>query len=204
MFGDLRIETVCGSDALESIMIDGASMSAGPTGGASAGPNAAPAILNQVPVETRAVASQGSASATLPYSFGIADVFVFGVALIIVACGLWLVWGDRVSGKDSEGFGNQRGRNYGLFMVQGLLPPMVQRFSIFMLAWREQATNATKLTVGISALLLGYHIAAWWSPSHWLPLRFPVDNWYLVVGGLTFACVASVLMDKRQSQEEKP
>lgn len=108
------------------------------------------------------------------------DVAVYGAALALVAVGLWLVWGGRVIDEEE---GEPAPSGDGLFARAN--------------AWRRATSHPTRMTLGLSALFLGYHVASWWSPAHWMPLRVEPGLWWVLVGGIAIACVSSFAMDRR-------
>jgi hypothetical protein len=114
------------------------------------------------------------------------DVAVYGAALSLVAMGLWLVWGGRVIDEEDGHAAPRTGQGASSMGV-------VARAN----AWRRATSHPTRMTLGLSALFLGYHVASWWSPAHWMPLRVEPGLWWVLVGGIAVACVSSIAMDRR-------
>lgn len=85
---------------------------------------------------------------------------LLGLGLVIL--GAWLIWGPRVG--------------LGAWPARGA-------------AWRDALAGATRLTLGLCALLAGYHAAAWLCPTHWLEYRVPLSRWWLLAAGLGVALV---------------
>ncbi|MBU6413955.1 MAG: hypothetical protein KGS45_10820 [Planctomycetes bacterium] len=48
------------------------------------------------------------------------------------------------------------------------------------LGWFAGLSAGTQMVMGLSLVLIAYHIAAWVSPLHWFPLQLPSDRWWVV------------------------
>lgn len=56
-------------------------------------------------------------------------------------------------------------------------------------------SHPTRLVVGVSLMLLGYHGASWLAPPTWMPLRLPPDLWWVLVVGVGVSLAGSGLSD---------
>jgi hypothetical protein len=63
-------------------------------------------------------------------------------------------------------------------------------------AWRDRLTEATRLTLGLCGLFVGYHLVSYVSPSTWLGLRVPPERWWLLAGGVALAILGTFGTDK--------
>ena len=69
-------------------------------------------------------------------------------------------------------------------------------------ACRDGFTGPTRLTIGLSAMLVGYHAAAWMCPSHWLDLRVPLSRWWLLAVGVFVALAVSEVSERVRRRGE--
>ncbi len=94
-------------------------------------------------------------------------------ALVMIAFGLWMVWGGRVApvGREASGRGIRR--------------------------WRDAMTEASRLSIGLSAIGLAYHGVSYACPDHWLPFRVPPERWYVVVLFAVLLTGGSLVVDRR-------
>lgn len=111
----------------------------------------------------------------------------YALAAMLVLLGVWLLWGQR--GEDAVE--RRTGRKIRTKWWFGGID-----------AWSRTLTTPTRMTFALTALLLGYHVAAWTAPGHVLPFRIPLDLWFILVGGAVLACVASLWMDRRQAADD--
>lgn len=56
------------------------------------------------------------------------------------------------------------------------------------------------LGAGIGALGLGYHLLGWALPPNWVPLKAPVDLWWLVAGVALAAAAGGFVMERNDEQ----
>lgn len=61
--------------------------------------------------------------------------------------------------------------------------------------WRKGLTVPTRLVLGFVLLLVGYHIAAYSGPAHYLTFRVPRDRWWMLVSGVIIAVLGSMGVD---------
>ncbi len=59
----------------------------------------------------------------------------------------------------------------------------------------------TRYVLGISLLLLAYHLAAYGFPVNWVPLRVPVDRFWMLAVALAGACAVSIVVDILEGTE---
>lgn len=112
---------------------------------------------------------------------GFLVVLGYSAALCCTVFGLWMVWGGRVAPGDARDT-TIGGPN----------------------AWRDRLTEATRLTLGLCGLFLGYHLASYVSPPHWLGLRVPPERWWLLVGGLALAICGTLGTDWVVDKVQRP
>lgn len=62
-------------------------------------------------------------------------------------------------------------------------------------------TSPTRLVMGLSLALVGYHLLAWTLPEHWLPLRVPAELWPLLAGGVVVAIAGTLLADALEQRD---
>lgn len=91
------------------------------------------------------------------------------IGLMLVLAGAWFIWGPRV------GLG---------------------RFPAGLARARDALSVPTRMTFGLSLMLLGYHAAAWMCPETWLELRVPLSRWWLLMGGVALAVAGSLVSDR--------
>ena len=53
----------------------------------------------------------------------------------------------------------------------------------------------TRYVIGLSLLLVSYHLVAYGLPAAWVPLRVPEGRFWMLAAGLTVACALSIGMD---------
>ena len=64
-------------------------------------------------------------------------------------------------------------------------------------------SDSTKTIAAFAAIITGYHLCAWSLDDRWLPLRAPVERWWLVPGLAIAAILASFGVDLVQSHFDK-
>lgn len=101
----------------------------------------------------------------------------------VVCAGLWMLWGKRIFGDDA-GEGGLAGADRGAEAVAGPRPI------------RDRFTDPTRLVIGVSLLIAGYHIAAWGTPDDWFGVKVPNDRWWMLACGLPLAVGASLAVDR--------
>lgn len=131
----------------------------------------------------------GAASAQVPtlqpgpapgVAWGAIGAYAFAAAgLVVVLVGVWMLWWPKREAADG---GSRWAR---------------------VMAWRATRTEATRLVLGLCAVLVGYHMAAYALPSAWLPLRVPIERWWLLAGGVVVAIAASLRMDAWEARDER-
>lgn len=62
-------------------------------------------------------------------------------------------------------------------------------------------TSPTRLVMGLSLALVGYHLLAWTLPAHWFPLRVPPELWPLLLGGVAVAIAGTLTVDALERRE---
>ena len=98
------------------------------------------------------------------------------LGLVVVVAGVWLIWGGR------SGWGAR---------PEGLA------------RWRDRQVAATRLTLGVCVILLGYHAAAWMCPPGWLGFSVPRERWWILVVGVAAAAGGSLLSDWLGRREKR-
>ncbi len=116
----------------------------------------------------------------VPWQVEAAVGIAMGIALL--AFGLWMLWGGRVS----EELANETKEN------NGASPG----FKAKARGWRDGLSNPTKTVIGASAVLMGYHVAAWLCPHWWFGLRIPESRWWMLTAGVAVAICGSLLNDR--------
>ncbi len=96
--------------------------------------------------------------------------FVLGVFFVLL--GVWILWWDRLSKR--------------LDRERGASQP-----------WAGRLTEPTRLTLGVAAMVAGYHIASYMAPEEWLDLCVPRERWWMLVLGLLAAVGGSLWVDRR-------
>lgn len=114
----------------------------------------------------------------------------------VLIAGLWMLWGRRPVVDDGDGEAGSEdavdGRAGAEPAVRG--PALRNRFS-----------EPTRLVIGVSLLLIGYHIAAWGTPDDWLHVKVPRERWWMLVLGIGAALASTVGIDrveKRRGADE--
>lgn len=144
-----------------------------------------------------------SAGPGVPQGAGAGDLLieslrvgVYAVAAVLIVFAIWLLWGKRGEEAIARRTGRPVGRDIGEHVRMKWWFGRIE-------AWAQGLTTPTRMTVALSSLLLGYHLAAWTAPGHVLPFRIPLELWFVLVGGAIFACLASVWMDRREANEQR-
>jgi hypothetical protein len=70
-------------------------------------------------------------------------------------------------------------------------------------AWRTRLSDPSRLAIGASAAIMGYHFAAWSTPRSWGLLCVPWEFSWLLIAGVIFAVVGSLAMDARDARESQ-
>ncbi len=116
---------------------------------------------------------------------GFVVVLGYSAALCFVVFGLWMVWGGRAEPGQTRKPSPMGGPN----------------------AWRDRFTEASRLTLGLCGLFVGYHLASYVSPSHWLGLRVPPERWWVLVAGVAIAVLGTLgtdrLVEKVHGQDDQ-
>lgn len=63
------------------------------------------------------------------------------------------------------------------------------------------ASITTRAVIGICALVLGYHIAAWVGPDSWFGLKVPQDRWWILLAVITLSVAGSCFADHLERRE---
>jgi len=56
-------------------------------------------------------------------------------------------------------------------------------------------SEPTRLVLGVCALVVGYHVAAYALPGGWITLHVPASLWWVLAGGVALAIAGSLLGD---------
>ena len=114
-------------------------------------------------------------------------------ALALIVVGVWLTRGRR---DDIE----EQRRIRRLQALAGKEGPggVLAGFQ----AWKLTLREPTRMVVGASSILMGYHIGAWVMPARWQPLSVPLERWWIVVLIVVLAVGGSLLMDRWQARTE--
>lgn len=103
----------------------------------------------------------------------------------VLCAGLWILWGRRILG---EGGGEAEDRADAGDAGPGG-PSIRDRFS-----------EPTRLVIGLSLLLAGYHIAAWAAPDAWFGVKVPRERWWMLAAGLAIAIAGSLGIDRMEKK----
>jgi hypothetical protein len=111
-------------------------------------------------------------------------------ALICGAAG-WVLWGRR---QDLD-------REQQAADIAALTrPDHAARTSERLRAWRHRLSEPTRLAIGVSLLLVGYHSAAYLFPDQWLAFRIPESHWWALCGIVLALVGGSVAMDRLEGR----
>lgn len=61
----------------------------------------------------------------------------------------------------------------------------------------RRLSKASRAVVGLSLMIAGYHVAAYVSPSGWLPLRVPLERAWIMGLVMVVGVGLSLVMDRR-------
>jgi hypothetical protein len=127
-----------------------------------------------------------------------AEVLLVVPALVLAAVGVWLMRGRRLDLQEEA-------RIDRLSEVRGDPLPTTSMGRVWQSAqqWRRTLREPTRLVLGVSALLLGYHLSAWVLPSTWMPFRVPEHRWWILVLGVLLAVSGSLAMDRWERRESR-
>jgi len=112
---------------------------------------------------------------------GVLVVLGYSAGLCCLVFGLWMVWGGRATPGESPD-ASPGGPA----------------------AWRDRLTEATRLTLGLCGLFVGYHLASYVSPPTWLGLRVPPERWWLLAGGVALAILGTLGTDWVVDRVQRP
>lgn len=118
---------------------------------------------------------------------------VLGGVIGAMICGMagWVLWGRR---QDLD-------REQQAADVAALTrPELARRRSERLRAWRHGLSEPTRLAVGVSLLLVGYHGAAYLFPDQWLAFRIPESHWWALCGVVVALVGGSVAMDRLEGR----
>lgn len=96
-----------------------------------------------------------------------------GLGVVAVAAGLWLVRSRRSDPRDEA------------------------------LGHRARLAHPTTMVLGISCLIVGYHLLAYGLPAGWLTARVGVDRLWMLGLGIAVAAGASVVLDRVERQQDE-
>jgi len=118
---------------------------------------------------------------------------VLGGLLGALICGVagWVLWGRRPD-LDRE----QQAADVAALTR----PELALRMSERLRAWRHGLSEPTRLALGISLLLVGYHAAAYLFPDAWLAFRVPEAQWWMLVGVVLVLVGGSMAMDRMEGR----
>ncbi|MCC6677898.1 MAG: hypothetical protein IT436_12200 [Phycisphaerales bacterium] len=114
----------------------------------------------------------------------------------VLCAGLWMLWGRRVYAED-RGPGESGMEEVGAEEA-GPAEGMQGGGS-----FRDRFSEPTRLVIGLSLLLVGYHLAAWGAPDGWFGVKVPRDRWWLLIGGLAIAVMASLALDRLEQKKSR-
>ncbi len=66
--------------------------------------------------------------------------------------------------------------------------------------WRATVATQTRLVIGFSLMIVGYHAAIWTDPLARIAFGVPIDNWYLLAGGLVLAGGGTLLAERIEAR----
>lgn len=126
-------------------------------------------------------------------------VLLYGLllpAVTLIALGLWMVWGRRAELNREE----RHREDVKAAMRGDNLPADTLRMRLD--RWRDSRTEPTRLVLGMSALLMGYHIAAYVLPPHILPFHVPWDRAWILAAGVALIVTSSLAIDRMQGPRD--
>jgi hypothetical protein len=100
-------------------------------------------------------------------------VAIYAGAAAVFLTGVWFLWGGRRPGSGQE----------------------VEHHRL-LARWRAGMSIPSRLAVGLSLILLGYHFAAWNSPESWRLLKVPREYWWAVIAGCAALGGGSLVADR--------
>lgn len=109
----------------------------------------------------------------------------------VLIAGLWMLWGKRVVPAGPGGGGADEHEAVGDGPAAGARPGR---------SVRERFSEPTRLVIGVSLLIAGYHLAAWGAPEAWFGVKVPRDRWWILAVGLPGAVLASVGIDRLEQR----
>lgn len=116
--------------------------------------------------------------------------------LLIAGAGFWVLWAWRGGARAHEDALDSTSNDAAEDGEPGARSRGAQflaRFSV-----------PTRLVIGLSLLVLGYHVAVWGMPDL-TPLRVPKQWWWVLVAVLTGAVGLSMLIDRvEQKRDDGP
>ncbi|MFO0831359.1 MAG: hypothetical protein U0637_05875 [Phycisphaerales bacterium] len=112
---------------------------------------------------------------------------LLGPAVVLVVVGVWLTRGRR------EEFEEER-RVRRLEVLGG--KESAQAWYARAKEWRMRLSDPTRMVVGLSAVLLGYHVVAWTTSDRLLAV--PVERWWVLALLILVGVGASLGMDRKQ------
>ncbi|GDY00661.1 hypothetical protein LBMAG48_30640 [Phycisphaerae bacterium] len=123
-------------------------------------------------------------------------VLLYGLlipAIMLIALGLWMLWGRRGALNQQE-----RHREDVKAAMQGAALTR-DTWRTRLAQWRDTRTEPTRLVLGMSMLMLGYHIAAYVLPPYILPFHVPWDRAWILGLGIAGVVTASMAIDRMQA-----
>lgn len=82
----------------------------------------------------------------------------------------------------------------GVLVIAGFVAFAFRRFSV--------RRTPTRLVLGMSMLLLGWHLIMWSLPAKWTLLSVPADRWWMLVVGLVLAVAGTMAADVLESRDD--
>jgi hypothetical protein len=113
------------------------------------------------------------------------------LGLLIGGAAGWVLWGRRPD-LDRE----QQAADVAALTR----PELALRRGERLRAWRHGLSEPTRLAIGFSLLLVGYHAAAYLFPDTWLEFRIPEARWWALVGVVVVLVGGSMAMDKMEGR----
>lgn len=120
------------------------------------------------------------------------DLLAYALAAILGVFGGWMFWGSRARATVNESASSGEGD-----------PPVASvSTSLYARArlWRDSLSVPTALVLGLSSLVVAYHLLAWTLPSDRLPTLIPLARWWALVALVGAMVVGSVWADRLESR----
>jgi hypothetical protein len=70
-----------------------------------------------------------------------------------------------------------------------------------LLTWRANLITQTRLVIGFTLMIVGYHAGVWTDPLARIDFCVPVERWYILAAGLTLAAGGTLLAERMERRE---